>query len=403
MDFKDDIPYIDEIDIKGKRILIRVDFNVPLDEYGNITDDARIRAVLPTINYCLDEEARIILVSHMGRPNGKKVEALSLEPVARRLSRLLGLDVRFLYDSTGPSVEQAVNEMKPGDIALLENLRFNPREEVDDDEFSSALAKLCDVYIDDAFAVAHRKHASIHGIVRHVKESAAGFLMRKELTYFTRAIQNPLRPFAAVIGGAKVSDKLVAIKNLLDRVDKLVIGGGMAYTFIKAWGYDVGKSLVEDNMLDIAKDIFRGAREKGIKIYLPVDCVVADRFDPKAETKVVSIYEIPKYWIAMDIGPATNILFGEALRDARTIIWNGPMGVFEMDAFARGTYAMVSHLVNSHALTIVGGGDTDIAVHKAGETANISYVSTGGGAFLMLLEGKELPALDALKNSKKRG
>ena len=403
MDYKNDLIYIDEVQIRGKKVLIRVDFNVPLDEYSNITDDARIRGVLPTINYCLDEGARIILASHMGRPKGKRVDKMSLAPVARRLARLLGKEVKLLDDCVGPEVEKAVQEMKPGDIVLLENLRFHPGEETNDDAFARELAALCDVYIDDAFAVAHRKHSSVVAITRYAKECAAGFLMKKELNYFIRATQNPLRPLVAVIGGAKVSDKLIALENLLDRVDKLVIGGGMAFTFIKAWGYDVGKSMVEDDMVKTANDILRTSREKGIKFYLPVDCVVADKFDPHAETKVVSIYEIPKDWIAMDIGPATNILFGEALRDARTILWNGPMGVFEMDAFARGTYAMVSHLVNSHALTIVGGGDTDVAIHKAGETSNISYVSTGGGAFLELLKGKDIPALAALRERARKG
>lgn len=397
MDFKNALAYIDEIAVSGKRVLIRTDFNVPLDEYGNITDDARIRSVLPTLNFCLDENCRIILASHRGRPKGKKSEEFSLAPVARRLSRLIGKEVRMLDDCIGPGVERCIGEMKPGDIILLENLRFHPGEESNDEGFARALAGLCDVYIDDAFAVAHRKHASVSAITRFAGECAAGFLMRKELTYFMRAMHSPLRPLVAVIGGAKVSDKLGALKHLMVNVDKLVIGGGMAFTFIKTWGYEVGKSLVEDDMIGTAKDIMKTARDKGIKLYLPVDCVVADRFDPNAETKVVSIYEIPRDWIAMDIGPATNILFGEALRDARTILWNGPMGVFEMDAFARGTYAMVSHLVNSHALTIVGGGDTDVAIHKAGETPNISYVSTGGGAFLELMEGKDLPALMALR------
>ncbi len=396
----ENIRYIDELDLKGKRVLIRVDFNVPLDEKGNITDDTRIRGVLPTINYALDEGAKVILASHLGRPKGKVVQFLSLAPVAKRLSRLLHKEVKMAPDCVGEEVKTIINYMAEGEVILLENLRFHPEEEKNDDNFARELASLCDVYINDAFATAHRSHASNVAITEHVKECAGGLLMRKEISYFERALENPMRPLVAIIGGAKVSGKIQVLENLVDKVDKLIIGGGMAFTFLKAWGYEIGKSVVEDDMCDVALRIIDKAKGRGVKLYLPVDCVVADRFDPAAETKVTTVQEIPKDWMGLDIGPATTTLFAEALQNAKTRIWNGPMGVFEMDAFSRGTYAMVSHVANSYALTIVGGGDTDVAVHRAGEFAKISYISTGGGAFLQLLEGKSLPAIKALQRNK---
>ncbi len=390
---------IRDLNIKEKRVVIRVDFNVPLDEQGNITDDTRIRGVLPTINYALDENARIIIMSHLGRPKGRRNEKFSLAPVARRLGRLLAKDVRLAPDCIGSEVKKQVNSMQPGDILLLENLRFHPGEQENDPAFATQLAELAEVYINDAFAVAHRAHASVVGMVDHVPESGAGFLLQKEMDYFNRAMSDPRRPLAAIIGGAKVSSKLGALRNLLDRVDKIIIGGAMANTFLKSWGYDVGRSRVEDDLLDTARELIAKARSKGVKFYLPVDCIVADRFDAEAETKITTIHEVPHNWMILDIGPASTILFGEALENARTIIWNGPMGAFEMDAFSRGTMAMVQKVAASHALTIVGGGDTDVAVHKAGESNNISYISTGGGAFLMLMEGKELPGVAALHNT----
>ncbi len=388
---------INNVNIKNKRVFIRADFNVPLDKQGNITDDTRIREVLPTINYALDEGAsKIILASHLGRPKGKPVPGLSLSPVASRLQRLLNKQVKFVPDCIGNDVRNALNELGTGDVALLENLRFHTEEEKNDDEFGSRLASLADIYVNDAFATAHRCHASNVAITRHVPCSVAGFLMRKEIQYFEESVGHPVRPFVSILGGAKVSDKIGVINNLLEKVDKVIIGGGMAFTFLKAMGYEIGKSIVEMEMLDVARNIMKKAKDKGVKLYLPVDCVAADKFDARAETKLVPVQEIPQEWLGLDIGPATTTLFSEALQDAKTIIWNGPMGVFEMDAFSRGTMAMVNILANSYALTIVGGGDTDVAVHRAGESYRISYISTGGGAFLQLLEGKELPGLTSL-------
>ena len=388
---------IRDLDIKEKKVLIRVDFNVPLDEQGNITDDTRIRGVLPTINYCLDEHAKVIIISHMGRPDGQRQAKFSLAPVAKRLSRLLEKEVKLAPDCIGPEVEAMVGKMAFGDVLLLENLRFHTEEKKNEPAFSRQLAKLADVYVNDAFAVAHRAHASVVGVVEFFPASAAGFLLQKEMDYFRRSVSDPSRPLVAIIGGAKVSSKLGALRNMIDRVDKMIIGGAMANTFLKAQGYEVGTSRVEDDLLETANELVAKAQKQGVKLYLPVDCIVADRFDPKAETKRTTAQEVPKSWMILDIGPASTVLFGEALEDARTIIWNGPMGAFEMDAFSRGTMAMVQKLATSHALTIVGGGDTDVAVHRAGESSNISYISTGGGAFLMLMEGKVLPGVAALE------
>ncbi len=398
----ENIVYIDEIEIKNKTLLIRVDFNVPLDQNGNITDDTRIRAVLPTINYCLDENAKIVLISHMGRPKGNKVPELSLIVVAKRLSRLLDKDVKFVNDCIGELAENTVKSASYGDIILLENLRFYSEETSNDEEFGKKLASLCDIYVNDAFATAHRSHASNVSVAKFVKTCAAGFLIRKELNYFTRAIESPMKPFVAIVGGAKVSGKIEVLSNFADKVDKLIIGGAMSNTFLKAMGYDVGSSLVEDDMIEYAKKTLEKVKEKNIKLYLPVDVVVADRFTPDAETKVTTVQEIPKGWMALDIGPATVTLFTEAIQNAKTIVWNGPMGVFEFDAFSRGTFALVSSVANAYALTIVGGGDTDVALHRAGEFAKMSYVSTGGGAFLELLEGKKLPGIEALINCSKK-
>jgi phosphoglycerate kinase len=398
----DNIVYIDEIEIKNKTLLIRVDFNVPLDPNGNITDDSRIRAVLPTINYCLDEKAKIVLMSHMGRPKGKPVPELSLLVVAKRLSRLLDKEVKFVNDCIGELAENAVKSSSYGDIMLLENLRFHSEETVNDDNFGKELASLCDIYVNDAFATAHRSHASNVAVTKHVSTCAAGFLIRKELNYFRRAVENPMRPFVAIVGGAKVSGKIEVLSNLAEKVDKLVIGGAMSNTFLKALGHDIGASLVENDMVEYAKKTLDKIKEKKIKFYLPVDVVVADKFLPDAESKVTTVQEIPKDWLALDIGPATVTLFSEAIQNAKTIVWNGPMGVFEFDAFSRGTYAMVSNVANAYALTIVGGGDTDVALHRAGEFAKMSYVSTGGGAFLELLEGKVLPGIQALIDCSKK-
>ncbi|MEW6245135.1 MAG: phosphoglycerate kinase [Nitrospirota bacterium] len=387
---------IEDLQLYNKRVIIRADFNVPLDDSLQVADDTRIRSTLPTINRAIDEGAKVILCSHLGRPKGKFDPKLSLAPVAKRLQRWLGKDVVFAPDCVGPAVENVVARMKPGDVLLLENLRFHPGEEKNDDDFSKALASLGDVYINDAFGAAHRAHASIVGIPKFVKESAAGYLLKKEIEYLEGAVENPIRPFVAILGGAKVSGKIGVIENLGKKVDKVIIGGGMAFTFIKAMGLEIGNSLVENDMLDFAKGVQEHAFSRGVKFYLPVDCVVAASREPGAETKIVPVQEIPKDWYALDIGPASVKLFTEAVQNAKTILWNGPMGVFEIDAFARGTMAMAHAVANAYALTIVGGGDTALAVHRAGESESMSFISTGGGAALELLEGKQLPGLVAL-------
>ncbi len=388
--------YINQVDINNKRVLCRFDFNVPLDENQHITDDRRIRAALPTINYALDEHAKIIIISHLGRPKGKVIKEFSLEPVARRLSRHLGKEVCLLPDCLGTEVKEAISAMQPGSVIMLENLRFYKEETENNDAFAKELASYADVYVDDAFGNAHRSHASNVGITKFIDECCAGLLMKKELTYFDSALENPVRPVVAILGGAKVSGKLDALVNLVKKVDKLIIGGAMAFTFLKALGHEVGKSLVEDDLLETAHDIVQTAKKLGVKFYLPVDCVIAENMDDNAETKIVTIQEINPHWIGLDIGPATITLFTEALNNVKTIVWNGPMGVFEKDAFSRGTFAMCHSIASSHALSIAGGGETDVAINMANETDNISYISTGGGAFLELVEGKKLPAVEAL-------
>jgi phosphoglycerate kinase len=386
---------IEDVNLRNKRVLIRADFNVPLDDAHQITDDTRIRTTLPTINRAVDEGARVILCSHLGRPKGADPK-YSLAPVAKRLQRLLGKEVAFAPDCVGPAVEALVAKMKPGDVLLLENLRFHAEEEKNDPAFSKSLASLADVYINDAFGAAHRAHASIVGVPKVIKEAATGYLLKKEVEYLEGAVANPMRPFVAILGGAKVSGKIGVIENLGKRVDKVIIGGGMAFTFIKAMGMEIGSSLVEDDMLDFARGIQEHAMSRGVKFYLPVDCVVAASREPGAETKLVPVQEIPKGWCGLDIGPASVKLFSEAVQNAKTILWNGPMGLFETDAFSRGTFSLAHAVANAYALTIVGGGDTALAVHRAGESESMSFISTGGGAALELLEGKELPGLAAL-------
>ena len=388
--------FIDEMNLKGKRVLCRFDFNVPLDNSQNITDDTRIRAVLPTINYALDEGASVIMISHLGRPKGKNDPQYSLAPVAKRLSRFLGKDVRMLNDCVGQEVRTVVEKLVPGDLILLENLRYHPGEEANDDSFAEELAALGDVYIDDAFGNAHRIHASNVGITKFIKECGAGFLIKKELNYLKKVLENPARPFVAIIGGSKVSDKLEALVNLIHRVDKMIIGGGMAFTFLKAQGFEIGKSISEEHLMDKALEILNEAKVLGVKLYLPIDCVIAEDKNASSENKIVPIQEINPNWMGLDIGPATITLFSEALNNAKTIVWNGPMGMFEIDAFGRGTAALAHSVANSYALSIVGGGDTDVAINKTGEQDKITYISTGGGASLELLEGKELPAVKAL-------
>ncbi len=389
---------IEDVDLRGKRVIIRADFNVPLDDAHQITNDGRIRSTLPTINRAVDEGAKVILCSHLGRPKGKPDPAFSLAPVAKRLQRLLGKEVTFAPDCIGSEVGKLVANMKPGDVLLLENLRFHPEEEKNDETFSKALAAIGDVYINDAFGAAHRAHASIVGITKFIKVAAAGFLLKKEIEYLEGAVADPVRPFVAILGGAKVSGKIEVIENLGKRVDKVIIGGGMAFTFIKALGNEIGNSLVEDNMLDFAKGIYEHAVARGVKFYLPVDCVIADSREPGAQTKIVPVQEIPKGWYGMDIGPASVKLFSEAVENAKTVLWNGPMGIFEIDAFSRGTFSLAHAVANAYALTIVGGGDTALAVQRAGESESMTFISTGGGAALELLEGKSLPGLAALPN-----
>jgi phosphoglycerate kinase len=388
---------IDELNIRGKKLFIRADFNVPFDDNLRITDDSRIRSTLPTINYAIDEGARVILASHLGRPKGKPDPRYSLAPVAKRLQRLLDKDVVFAPDCIGPQVESLVSKMKDGDVILLENLRYHAEEEKNDEEFAGKLASLADYYINDAFGAAHRAHASTVGVAKHIP-SAAGFLMKKEIEYLKGVVESPVRPFVAILGGAKVSGKIGVLEHLENKVDKVLVGGGMAFTFIKAMGYEVGDSLVESEMLETAQRIRKKLKAAGIKFYLPVDCVISQTLEPGAETKIVPTMEIPKGWKALDIGPATVKLFSEALENAKTILWNGPMGVFEIDAFSRGTFSIAHSVADAYALTIVGGGDTDLAVHRAGVTNALSFISTGGGASLQLLEGKELPGIAALTN-----
>jgi phosphoglycerate kinase len=386
---------IEELDIKGKRVFIRADFNVPIDDNYRVTDDRRIRSTLPTINYAIDEGAKIILATHLGRPKGKPEPRYSLTPVAKRLQRLLDKEVVFAPDCVGPEVERLVSEMKEGDVLLLENLRYHLEEEKNEREFTERLASLADFYVNDAFGAAHRSHASIVGIPK-LLPSAAGFLMKKEIEYLKGVVNNPVRPFVAILGGAKVSGKIGVLEHLEAKVDKVLIGGGMAFTFIKAMGYEVGDSLVEMDMLETAQRIRKKLKSEGIKFYLPVDCVIAQTLEPGAETKIVPTLEIPKGWRAFDIGPATVKLFSVALANAKTILWNGPMGVFEIDAFSRGTFAIAHSVADAYALTIVGGGDTDLAAHRAGVSDALYFISTGGGAALQLLEGRELPGIAAL-------
>ncbi len=388
--------FITDLNLKGKKVFVRVDYNVPFDEQGNITDDARIRATLPTINYLLDEDAKIILASHLGRPNGKVIPELSLKPVAKRLHRLLNKEVVLAKDCIGDEVKKQIKNMKDGDVLLLENLRFHHGEQKNDPEFAKSLVGSCDVFIQEAFGNCHRSHASMVSINEAVPQAAAGFLLKKEIDYFEKAVNNPLRPVVAIIGGAKVLDKVKIIENLAKKVDKLIIGGAMAFPFLNVQGHGVGKAKIEENVVVKVLMINKLVKERGVKMYLPVDFVIAGKFDGRAETKVVTFQEIPDDWFALDIGPASAKLFSEAMQNAKTIIWNGPMGAFEIDAFSRGTYAMVESVVNAYALTIVGGGDTDLAFHRMGESYKVSFISTGGGAFLELLEGKELPGVATL-------
>jgi phosphoglycerate kinase len=388
---------VKDLQLKNRRVLIRVDFNVPMDEQGRITDDSRMREALPTLEYVRKQNGKLIICSHRGRPKGERNSDFSLAPVAAHLEKLLGCSVQMGSDCIGPEVEEQAGRLGPGDVLMLENLRFHKEETENDAVFSEKLARLAEVYINDAFAVSHRAHASVAGAAELVSSRGAGFLLQKELDYFDRAMADPVRPLAAIIGGAKVSSKLGALQNMLPRVDKMIIGGAMANTFLKALGCSVGASLVEDDLLETARNLLQQAEAHGVKLFLPVDLVVAESFANDSVAKQVTCLEIPDGWMALDIGPATSIYFQEALADVRTIVWNGPMGAFEMDSFARGTMALCHAVAASHALSITGGGDSNAALQKAGVAHNIGYMSTGGGAFLQLMEGKTLPGVEALK------
>ncbi len=386
---------VDQVELKGKRVFIRVDFNVPLEK-GWVTDVTRIDAALPTIEYAVKEGARVIVASHLGRPKGKVSPEFSLRQVAPAFSERLGRKVNFVEDCVGDKVKKAVNSLGDGDVLLLENLRFHPEEEKNGEEFARALASLCDVYVNDAFGTAHRAHASTAGITQFVDQSAAGYLLKAEIEYFNRSLSNPERPLAVVIGGAKVSTKLTVLNHLIDKCDIMVIGGAMAFTFLKAMGMEIGGNILEEEMIDNVNGVMEKAKKKGVKLYLPVDFIVAESIDSHEVTDVVTSQELPKGLVAPDIGPASAELFVLALKPARTIIWNGPMGVFENPHFATGTLAVAKAMAKSTALTIIGGGDSVKAVNKAGLSGKMSHISTGGGAFLELLEGKTLPGLSAL-------
>lgn len=386
-------------DLEGKRVLVRADFNVPLDDQGNITDDTRIRAALPTIQDLTGKGAKVILTSHFGRPKAQVVDSMRLTPVAKRLGELLGQDVIKCDDCIGDEVAAAVNGMSNGQVALLENVRFYAGEEANDPDFAKALAANADLYVNDAFGTAHRAHASTEGVTKYLSPSVAGYLIEKELQYLQAAIENPQRPLAAIIGGSKVSSKIGVIETLLDKVDKLLIGGGMIFTFYKARGLSVGGSLVEEDKLELAKALEAKAKEKGVDLLLPTDVVVADKFAPDANAQTVSIDAIPDGWMGLDIGPDSVAVFQDALKQCKSVIWNGPMGVFEFDKFAAGTEAIahtLAELTPQGVTTIIGGGDSVAAVEKVGVAEKMSHISTGGGASLELLEGKELPGIAAL-------
>ena len=388
---------IRDIDWNGKRALVRVDFNVPLDEQQQITDDTRIRAALPTIQHLIDNGASVVLMSHLGRPKKKVVDTLRLDPVAHRLSELLGHDIKKVNEIVGPEVNQAVQALQPGDVLLLENTRFDAREEANDQELAQELAKLGDVYVNDAFGTAHRAHASTEGVARYIP-AVAGFLMEKEIEYIGGAVENPEKPFVTVIGGAKISDKIGVIENLLGKVDALLIGGGMANTFLLAQGHNVGDSLVEQDSVATAKDLIGKAEQRGVNLMLPSDAVIADAFDNAANTQTVSVDAVPDGWRILDIGPQTVQQYSDVVKNAKTVIWNGPMGVFEMPKFAHGTRAIAQALADSDATSIIGGGDSVAAVEQMGLADKMSHISTGGGASLELLEGKELPGVAALND-----
>ena len=389
---------LEDLQLSGKKVLVRVDFNVPLDKDRNITDDNRIRAALPTIRYLLDQNAKVILMSHLGRPSGTGFEeAYSMAPVAKRLGELLNMEIKLAKDVIGESAKALVEDIKEGEIVLLENVRFHKEEKKNDPEFAKALASFGEVYINDAFGTAHRAHASTEGVAHHLP-SAAGYLLQKELEILGKALDNPDRPFVAILGGAKVSDKIGVIKNLIQKVDTLIIGGGMAYTFFKAKGYEVGKSLLEEDKVELAGELLKKAELKGIKLLLPVDIVAAKEFKADAEHMTVESNEIPGDYMGLDIGEKTQKIYSEIIENAKTVVWNGPMGVFEMPAFSKGTYAIAEAMSKVNGTTIIGGGDSAAAVEQLGFGDKMTHISTGGGASLEFLEGKTLPGIAVIND-----
>ncbi len=386
---------IEDINVASKRVLVRVDFNVPLNDKQEITDETRIQAALPTIRYLLDHKAKVILCSHLGRPKGEFKPEFSLAPVAKRLRQLLDAKVTFAEDVIGPSADKAVSEMQDGDVVLLENLRFHKEETKNDPEFAKKLASYADIFVNDAFGTAHRAHASTEGVT-HYLPSVAGFLIKKELEFMGKALEDPDRPFVAILGGAKIADKIPVIENLFTKVDSLIIGGGMANTFLAAQGYDMKKSLVDGDSIELAKSLMEKARKLGVKMLLPIDVVAADEFSADAKTVTVPVEGIPDGYMALDIGLSTRMIFAEEISSAKTVIWNGPMGVAEMPAFAGGTKAVAEAMAEASAITIIGGGDSAAAVKKLGFGDRMTHISTGGGATLEFLEGKELPGIAAL-------
>ena len=389
---------IKNLDLENKKVFIRCDFNVPMCEFGNISDDRRIRSAISTVNFCLDQDCAVILASHLGRPKGEVNEKYSLKPVARRLHQLLKRDVILANDVIGVDAIAKAKALKSGEVLLLENLRYEAGETINDADLSKKLANMADIYINDAFGVCHRAHSSVAGITDYFdnEHKAAGFLLQKEIQFFGKLINNPTRPFAAIVGGSKVSGKLEALTNLLPKVNKIFIGGGMAFTFLKQMGYEIGASLVEDDLLDDAQKVMDQAKKLGVKFYLPVDVIAADKFAEDAVSKIVTAQEIPEGWMGLDIGPATVRLYREGLNDVQTVLWNGPMGVYEMEKFARGSSKIAHFVADSYATTVVGGGDTADLVQRVGVDEEMSFISTGGGASLELLEGKTLPGVAPL-------
>lgn len=386
-----------DIEVNGKKVFVRVDFNVPMQN-GKVTDDTRIRAALPTIQYLVEQGAKVILASHLGRPKGQVVEEMRLTAAGERLSELLGKSVRKVDEAYGETVQAEIAKMENGDVLLLENVRFYPGETKNDPELAKAFAELADIFVNDAFGSAHRAHASTEGIAKYLP-AVSGFLMEKELEVLGGALDNPKRPFTAIIGGAKVKDKIGVIENLLEKVDNLIIGGGLAYTFVKAQGYEIGQSLLEEDKIDLAKQFMKKAKEKGVNFYMPIDAVVAKEFAEDAESKIVDIKEIPADWQALDIGPKTQELYREVILKSATVIWNGPMGVFEFDKFAQGTKAVAESLADAKdAITVIGGGDSAAAVEKFHLADKMTHISTGGGASLEFMEGKVLPGVAALND-----